>query len=241
VTELGHLLIADAVAQQLSCPEEATHAVYLGAIAPDAHRIAVGVDYRDLHFRGRPGSQRQLGDFLRVYLRPALAEEDPLPQAFYAGWLSHICADAIWRRRIRAEMPDLWKAIAGQTSPEAKRLRSLFHSECDWVDLKLYRQHTADLERVRWLLGQPMPGLTVPPLNVGDIYRWRRHVVQHLLPPEGVPLEEPQYATLVFTLGCLLEAQEETMSVLNWEKKQIAEGHADTPGQNLPLNLTGDA
>ena len=51
MTELGHLLLADAVFKRLDWPREVRQCLYLGAIAPDAHRATIDVSYRDVHFR----------------------------------------------------------------------------------------------------------------------------------------------------------------------------------------------
>jgi len=68
MTELGHLLVADGLLEHLEWSEQVRPALYLGAIAPDAYRVTIGIDYREVHFRSarRPG--RRLTDYSDIFL-----------------------------------------------------------------------------------------------------------------------------------------------------------------------------
>ena len=224
MTELGHLLTVDVVAKRLGWPQELRPALYLGAIAPDAHRATYGVDYRDLHFRSGRHIGRRLVDFLRRYLRPHLGVSSPEARAFFAGWLSHICADTLWKQRVRQEMSSLWQRIVEGSQLESATLRAEFYDECDWVDQQLYREQEDQVEDIRNLLERAAPRFTVPPLQLGDINRWRVHVMMDLLPPTRLSVERPQYLTLGFVEDSLEEAVEETVAMLDWEIKLAAQG-----------------
>ena len=219
MTELGHLLVADGLLQQLEWSEQVHPALYLGAIAPDAYRITIGIDYRELHFRSsrRPG--QRLTDFLRTYLRPALAGDDPEAAAFFAGWLSHICTDYVWRQSIRAELPDLWRMVVAAPRLEAVALKHQFYDECDWADIQLYRLDGSHMEEVRALLSGAEVRFTVPPLQVGDIHRWRQQVIEEMLPPANYTVEAPELLRLDFFQQAIAQATEETLGMLAWEGK----------------------
>ncbi len=219
MTELGHLLVADGLLEHLEWSEQVRPALYLGAIAPDAYRVTIGIDYREVHFRSarRPG--RRLTDFLRTHLRPALAGDDPEAAAFFAGWLSHICTDYVWRQRIRAELPDLWRTVLSAPRLEAVALKHQFYDECDWADIQLYRLDGSRMEEIRWLLTQAEVQFTVPPLQTGDIHRWRQQVADEMLPPANYTAEAAEMVTVEFFQQAIAQASEETLGMLAWEGK----------------------
>ncbi len=190
-----------------------------GAIAPDAYRITIGVDYRELHFRSarRPG--QRLTDFLRTYLRPALAGGDSEAKAFFAGWLSHVCTDYVWRQKLRAEMPELWQMVLSAPRLEAVALKHQFYDECDWMDIQLYRLDSSRLEDIRWHLSQAEVRFTVPPLQAGDIHRWRQQVGDEMIPPSNYTVEAPSLLQMEFVQQAIAQAAEETLGMLAWENK----------------------
>lgn len=220
MTELGHLLLADALFRRLKWPQEMRGSLYLGAIAPDAHRATLDIKYRDIHFRSarRPG--HRLVDFMRLYLRPALHSTDPEERAFFVGWLSHLCGDDAWRQKIRSELQSLWRQIYGASRLERSALRSEFHDECDWVDMQLYQSHANLIEDIRWLLEQSTPRFTVQPLRTADIYRWRQQVIDEKLPPSNFSLERPRFIDTDFMLDAITIAEEEAVAMIDWEMKR---------------------
>lgn len=220
MTELGHLLLADALFRRLDWPPEMRAPLFLGAVAPDAHRAALDVSYRDVHFRSahRPG--HRLADFLRTYLRPALHSADAEERAFFVGWLSHLCGDDAWRQKIRAQLQSLWQQIAGANRLERTALRSEFYDECDWVDRQLYQANAQLLEDIRWQLEQATPRFTVPPLHASDLFRWRQQVLDEKLPPANYATEQPRFIDTDFVQDVLTIAEEEAFAMIAWELKR---------------------
>lgn len=221
MTELGHLLAADAVFGALGWSQELRPSLYLGAIAPDAHRATIGVDYRDLHFRSSRTVGRRLIDFLRRYLRPALQGTDREAQAFYVGWLSHICADHLWRQHLRHDLSAVWYRITDGSPLESAALRDEFYEDCDCVDQSLYAEHRQQVEDIRWLLQHSHGAYTVEPLRVNDILRWRKHVMMELLPPVAPDLTHPQLLSYGIVERSQDDAVQETLSIMDWEVKRV--------------------
>jgi len=229
MTELGHLLAADWLHRQLEWPDDMRPTLFLGCIAPDAYRVTTGIDYREVHYRSARQPGLRLTDFLRTHLRPALAGDDSAALAFYTGWLSHICADYVWRQQIRAGLHELWEMVLHAPRLEAVALKHQFYDECDWADIQLYRLESVALEDIRQVLAQVPVRHTIPPLQTGDIYRWRQQVVDEMLPPSNYTVEEPQFLTLEFVQQGIGQAEEETLGMLQWESKLAqgaVEGHA---------------
>ncbi|NPV47434.1 MAG: zinc dependent phospholipase C family protein [Armatimonadetes bacterium] len=226
MTELGHLLAADRVFVALDWAQELRPSFYLGSIAPDAHRATVGVDYRDLHFRSSRQTGRRLIDFLRQYLRPALMGNDAFAQAFYTGWLTHICADHVWRQHLRHELSHMWHRIVEGASLESAALRDEFYEECDWTDQALYERNNQRIEDIRWMLQHASIAYTVPPLKAQDINRWRQQVIMEMMPPVAPDLERPQLLSVEFVERCLEDAVQEGLAVFALEA-QRPRGPAD--------------
>lgn len=222
MTELGHLLAADVAFIALGWGDEERRDFYLGAIAPDAHRATYGVDYRDLHFRSSKVVGRRLIDFLRRHLRPALSGADRNARAFYTGWLTHICADHIWRQHLRHDLSAVWYRITEGTPLESGPLRDEFYEECDWVDQRLCEERVRQVEDIRWLLQHAHVANTVPPLKLDDINRWRQHVLMELLPPPPPNLTTPQMLSVQLVEQVIDEAVSETLSILDWETRRAA-------------------
>ena len=227
MTELGHLLLADAVLKRLDWPREMRQCLYLGAIAPDAHRATIDVSYRDIHFRSSHREGCRLVDFLRTYLRPAARSHDLEERGFFLGWLTHLCGDDVWRRKIRSELPSLWQRISGSARLERHALREEFRDECDWVDAQLYQRNAYLVEDIRWLLEQAPARFTVPPLQLGDIHRWRLQVIESSLPPSNLSVEQARFLSVDFVLEALTLAEEEAISMLEWEMKRKPEDDRD--------------
>jgi hypothetical protein len=229
MTELGHLLAADTVFVSLEWAQELRPAFYVGAIAPDAHRATVGVDYRDLHFRSGRTPGRRLIDFLRQYLRPALNDSDAFAQAFYTGWLTHICADHVWRQHLRHELSHLWHRIVDGAALESAALRDEFYEECDWTDQGLYERNNQRVEDIRWMLQHASIAYTVPPLKAQDIARWRQQVMMEMMPPAAPTLERPQLLSSEFVTRCLDDAVRECLAVFALEVQRVTGGLEQPP------------
>jgi hypothetical protein len=227
MTELGHLLLADAVHKRLQWPRDMRAALYIGAIAPDAHRATIDVSYRDVHFRSAHRQGFRLVDFLRTYLRPAARSYDLQERGFFLGWLTHLCADDVWRRKIRAEFPSLWQRISGAPRLERHALREEFHDECDWVDAQLYQRHAYLIEDIRILLQEAPARFTIPPLQLGDLQRWQSQVIEDSLPPSNLYVEQARFLSVDFVQEAMVLAEEETISMLEWEMKQKPEDGVD--------------
>lgn len=228
MTELGHLLLADTIFRRLNWPQDMRAPLYLGAIAPDAHRVTIDVSYRDIHFRSRRRPGHRLADFVRLYLRPALHSADSYERAFFVGWLSHLCGDDAWRQKIRAELESLWRQIYGANRLERSALRAEFYDECDWVDMQLYQANANLVEDIRWILEQAVPRFTVPPLHASDIHRWRQQVIEEKLPPSNFSIEQPRFIDVDFILDAMTIAEEEAVAMIGWEmKRQPAEPAPD--------------
>jgi len=221
MTEQGHLLVAERVRVRLGWPDETRSGLYLGAIAPDAHRIAVHLNYRDLHFRSQRRVGYRLADFLRNHLQPALAEDDLQARSFFTGWLTHICADDVWRQRIRHDLPGLWQLMAEAGRLERMTLRQEFHDEAAWVDQQMYHQDAGGIEDIRWHLEQATAQFTIPPLKTGEINAWRQNVVLESLPPAYYGQQEPKYLTVQFVLDSLEQAEEEAVAMIEWEYSKM--------------------
>ena len=227
MTELGHLLLADAVFKRLDWPREVRQCLYLGAIAPDAHRATIDVSYRDVHFRSAQRPGHRLVDFLRDYLRPAARSYDFEERGFFVGWLTHLCGDDVWRRKLRAEFPSMWQRISGAARLERHALREEFRDECDWVDAQLYQRNAYLIEDIRWLLEQAPIRFTIPPLQPGDLHRWQMQVIEHNLPPSNLSVEQARFLSVDFVLEAIALAEEETISMLEWEMKRKPEDGVD--------------
>lgn len=248
MTELGHLLVAEALLKRLQWPQEIRPLLYLGAIAPDAHRATIDVSYREVHFRSTKELGHRLVDFLRQHLRPALHSQNWDQVAFFVGYLSHLCGDDIWRQKIRAELESLWQRICGSSRLESNSLRTEFYDECDWVDQQLYQRSSHLVEDVRWQLEQAPVHLTVPPLQLGDIQRWRQQVVDTKLPPANYSVRQPRFLSVDFVLDAMTLAEEEAAAMLEWEykrpapapEKELSEWEARWARQEATLQAAGE-
>ena len=231
MTELGHLLAADAVFTTLAWSQELRPSFLVGAIAADAHRTTIGIDYRDLHFRTARTKGRRLIDFLRGYLRPALSGGDAFAQAFFTGWLTHICGDHVWRQHLRDELDTLWYRIVDGAALESAALREEFYEECDWIDQRLYDDRAHQVEDIRWMLQHASVAYTIPPLKAQDIARWRQHVLLEQMPPTPPDLDRSQLLTVAFVTRCVDDAAMESLAVLDLEIKRVTGGIPDRAGR----------
>jgi hypothetical protein len=229
MTELGHLLVADALFAQLGWSDRTLPAMYLGSIAPDAYRVTTGVEYRESHFRSSRQPGLRLTDFLQMYLRPALLGGDHEARAFFVGWLSHICTDYTWRQQIRFELPHLWDSVIAAPTLEAVALKHQFYDECDWVDIQLYQASAELVDEIRWRLMAAEVRFAVPPLQPGDLFRWRQQVVEGALPPPNYTVETPQLVSVSFVQQAIAHASDEARDMLTWETKLAQEGPESAP------------
>lgn len=221
MTEQGHLLVAEQVRVRLEWSEETRSPLYLGAIAPDAHRIGIHLNYRDLHFRSQRRVGYRLADFLRNYLQTALGEDDLQARCFFTGWLTHICADDVWRQRIRHDLPELWQQMAQAGRLERMTLRQEFHDEAAWVDVQLYQEQASTIEEIRWHLEQAAAQFTIPPLKTGELNVWRQQVLEECLPPSYFGVEGPKFLTVQFVVDTIAQAAEEAVAMMEWEYSKL--------------------
>ncbi len=216
MTPLQHLLVAESVRKRINWSVAHRSLLMLGAVAPDAHRISAQVDHRDVHFRSRSTRDRRLTDFLQTYLRPSLGSE-PGRLEFFAGWLTHIVADDVWRRRLQRELPELWEGIVFGRRGEADELRRTYLHECNQLDRELYGTSPQTVEMLREELLAAEIAYTAPPLGLVDIHTWRVTVVQTMLPPLGSGGDDLLYLSVEFVEQAIFQATEEAYRILQWE------------------------
>lgn len=216
MTPLQHVLVAERVRLRAGWGAELRPQMMLGAIAPDAHRVTAKAGHRDLHFRSRETPDRRLIDFLRAYLRPAV-QGAPGALEFWAGWLSHVVADDVWRHRLQRDLRELWEGVVHGSSTEADETRRLYLLECDTVDVMLHDEYGPLIGEIRRELLDAHPTLTIEPLSRRDLHSWRLTVVQSMLPPLTRGSDEPEFITPEFVEQSMLQAEEETYRILEWE------------------------
>jgi hypothetical protein len=223
MTEMGHLLVADALAQRFGWSDRNRSALFVGAVGPDAYRTTQDVTYRELHFRSSRQPGLRLTDFLQTYLRPALRGGDTEARAFFCGWLSHVCTDYVWRQQIRFDLPHLWDSVLAAPRLESVALKHQFYDECDWVDIQMQADQTELIDEIRWVLMQVEVRFTVPPLQLGDIFRWRQQVLEGMLPPANYTVETPKLLDVGFVRQAIEAAVAEAGEMIAWEMKQAEE------------------
>ena len=216
MTPLQHLLVAERVWGRLGWDVAVRPTMCLGAIAPDAHRIAEHIDHGALHFRSRKTRDRRLIDFLRNYLRPALNRPAGALE-FWAGWLCHINADDIWRHNLQRDVPLLWDGIAHGTARQSDELRDKYLRECNQLDLAIFSLYRHTVEGLREELLAAEAHWTAEPLTLQELHTWRLTVVQSMLPPLVASDTELEYLTMDFVEQCMLRSEEETFRILKWE------------------------
>lgn len=234
MTEQGHLLVAERVWMALGWPSHMHPAMCLGAIAPDAHRVTDHVAFRDLHFRSTRRAGYRLVDFLRQHLRPVLQMHgsgdlldpragEPETVGFYVGWLTHICADDVWRQKIRTELAELWESVMEARRLERVSLRQEFHDEAAFIDIQIYQQNSQQIEGLRWLLEQAYVRSAVAPLQIADVHRWRQEVLEQHLPPVHFAGTVPRYLSTDFVLSAVGRAADEAVAMIESELKRVGQ------------------
>jgi hypothetical protein len=226
---LPHLLIADEVWRRMSWQKDMRGPMLLGAISPDAYRLVPGLHHRETHYRSHSRPGQRLADFVDRYLHPAFESGSSRDQAFFAGWLSHICADSLWRRRLRIEVPTLWDGVQHARGEERSELQLFYRSNCALAD-----QQLSDLQRLR--VGEIMVqlGIAVPIWDVGslsaaDFERWR---AQSLLRGIVISPEDDAAPVMIdydLVVRTMTSAEEEATAVLLWEAKGSGVRIADLP------------
>ncbi len=216
MTPLQHLLAVERVRRRLGWDVAVRPTMCLGAIAPDAHRIAEHIDHRALHFRSRKIKDRRLIDFLRNCLRPAVNGPAGTLE-FWAGWLCHIIADDIWRHNLQRDVPLLWDGVVHGTDGQSDELRDKYLRECNQLDLAFFSLHQHTVEELREELLAAEPQWTAEPLTLQDLHTWRLTVVQSMLPPLAASDTELEYLTMDFVEQCMFQSEEETFRILEWE------------------------
>ncbi len=216
MTPLQHLLVGERVRRRLGWDMAVRPLMCLGAIAPDAHRIAEHIDHQALHFRSRKTRDRRLIDFLGSYLRPAVNGPAGALE-FWAGWLCHIIADDMWRHNLQRDLAVLWEGVVHGTAREAEELRDKYLRECNQLDLAFFSLYQHTIEALREQLLAAHPQWTVEPLTVQDLHKWRLTVVQSMLPPLAASDMQLQYLTMDFVEQCMFQSEEEAFRILQWE------------------------
>jgi hypothetical protein len=199
-------------------PEELRGPMLLGSISPDAYRITPGAGYRDTHFRHHTKLGQRQGDFVRRYLHPAFEAQDGSAQAFYAGWMTHLCADDVWRQRLRTELKALWDGVNHSSSEQAKQLKHIYRANCARVDAELVRQLGPQVQDIVWHLGEANAELNVGPIQVAAITRWKQKT---LIRNFNRPFDEkaPQIIDHNFVMRAMTAAEDEAASILLWEAR----------------------
>jgi hypothetical protein len=155
----------------------------VGSIAPDAWRLMEGKSFRRVHFRSQRKVGERLGDFLTNYLQPAWFRGDAQEQGFWAGWLTHIVADGVWRRMLSVEMPELWAEAVGLRGDERFSLLARYQAACDRADRQLNIAREREVAEQRWLLRSVSQGYGVFPVDPSALSRWVTTVAEDLMPP----------------------------------------------------------
>lgn len=218
---LPHLMLADAVWGRLELLPGARGHLLLGAIAPDAHRVTPELDYRLLHFRRRSRVGERFQDFLYDYLAPALRTGGADEQAFRMGYTCHIAGDAVWRRMIRAELPELWAGCLNRSSPDGRLLRDRFQWDCDAADRHLAQTHPSYVAELRRLLRSADPHYDVKPLTSLAINHWVGLVTTSGLPPPAPPASGDAVISHDFVLRAVDAAREEALAVIGGQLRKI--------------------
>ena len=226
---LPHLLIADEVWHRMSWQKDMRGPMLLGAIAPDAYRLVPGLHHRETHFRSHSHQGQRLSDFVDTYLHPAFESGTSRDQAFFAGWLTHACADSLWRRRLRTEVPTLWEGMQHARGEEREELQVFYRSNCARAD-----QQLADMQRLRLAeivlqLENAVAIWDVGSLSSGDFERWRQNTLLRgiILPPEDET--SPVMVDYDLVVRTMTSAEEEATAVLLWEAKGSGVRVADLP------------
>ncbi len=230
---LPHLTIADHAWRYLGWPQAVRGHMLLGAVAPDAYHLVAGLGYRTLHFRSRTVSGQRLMDFLEEHLRPALAVAPSPEAAFWTGWLSHILADGLWRRAIRAELPALWSSCLAGRGPDVSHLRDEYRRACDAVDRQLADLRPNYVAELRWLLRGTGVRYNVRLISPGAVSHWAgRLTVGALPPPPSPPSPDPHPIGYPFVLRAMDAAEEEVMALMHSELRQLGMASASATGSS---------
>lgn len=234
---LPHMLVADAIWRRFSWPDGIRAHLLAGAVAPDSYRLQPGKSFRPFHFRSRTRAGERLEDFLSTHLRPPMALGAGDEQAFWMGWLSHICADAAWRRMLRASMPELWRQCLEGDPDHSAAMRQSYQHACDRVDREIATIQSLYISELRQLLMGLIPAYDLFPLDTMIFHRWVTSVVSGHLPPPMPPEPGTDEVDHTFVMRAVDAATEETVAVLAAEMQRMARKPAqwEFPDQGEPL------
>ena len=216
---LPHLLIADEVWHRMGWQKDMRGPMLLGAISPDAYRLVPGLHHRETHYRSHSREGLRLADFVDRYLHPAFDSGASRDQAFFAGWLTHVCADSLWRRRLRTEVPSLWEGMQQTRGEERDELQLFYRSNCARADQQLADMQRLRLAEITLQLESAVAIWRVGPLGAADFERWCQNslVGGIILPPEDETA--PVMIDYDLVVRTMTSAEEEATAVLLWESK----------------------
>lgn len=220
---LPHLVIANNLWARLGWPESARGHLAVGAVAPDAYRLVPKMSYRATHFRSARKVGLRRADFLSDFLRPALLEGGVDERALWIGWLSHIIADQLWRRTIRAELPEFWQMTVVGSGAECRRLRAEFQACCDRADQQLCLVPGSPVSELRWILRSWLPRYEVPLLGQVILRQWVARVTAQAMPPPAPETQGPDWISYPFVARAIEAAEEETAALVELELKRASE------------------
>jgi hypothetical protein len=224
---LPHVLVADGLWRRFSWPDAIRPDLLAGSIAPDAYRLQPGRSFRPFHFRSRTRAGERLEDFLATHLRPALALGAGPEQAFWIGWLSHVCADGAWRRLLRAELPELWRQCLDNDPIHSSQMRLAYQVACDRVDREAAVAQSLYISELRQFLRHMTPAYDIFPLDALVFHRWITTVVADHLPPPLATDAGADELSYSFVMRAVDVSVEETIAILSSEMQRLAR----KPGQ----------
>lgn len=226
---LPHLLIADEVWRRMSWQKDMRGPMLLGAISPDAYRLVLGRHHRETHYRSHSREGQRLADFVDRYLHPAFQSGTAREQAFFAGWLTHVCADSLWRRRLRTEVSSLWEGMQHARGDEREELQVFYRSNCARADQQLADMQRLRLAEITLQLQNAVVARDVGSLSAADFERWRQNFLLRgiVLPPEDETA--PVMIEYDLVVRTMTSAEEEATAVLLWEAKGSGVRVADLP------------
>ena len=184
---LPHVLLADRAWHILDMPLNSRAHMMVGAIAPDSWRLMEDTGFRKLHFRSKTRQGQRLGDFISLYLQPAFTQPNDQLQGYWAGYLSHIVADTVWRRMLKAEYPEMWDEISSCEGDERLEALAQYQANCIRADRQLTARFEREIVELRWLLKSTSPVYDVAPLDLTVLCQWIQ-----LVSTSQLPADEPQ-------------------------------------------------
>ncbi len=215
--------MADSVWRRLQWPTTTRGHLLVGAIAPDAHRVAQDLGFRKSHFRLRRQAGMRPRDLLIEYVRPALIIGSPDEQAFWLGWLTHVSSDALWRRTLRDHLPGLWHGCTRGERERRRLLRSQYRDACDTVDREIAESEPALMDELRCLLRTNHRLYDVFPLSPQQLEEWIIALLSDYLPPPEPETRGNDVIYRAFVKHVMDAAVEESLVLIYTELDRAAE------------------